>query len=72
MTRIVLDGERCVGSGACEALAPDFFEVGDDGVVAVLRPEPEAGDLPDVEAAVQQCPTRALALVSEQPAGAAG
>jgi ferredoxin len=72
MTRIALDGERCVGSGACEALAPEIFEVGDDGVVAVLRPKPGAGDLPDVEAAVRTCPTRALALVSEQPAGATG
>ena len=72
MTRIVVDGERCVGSGACEVLAPDVFEVTDDGVVAVLRPEPAAGDLPDVEAAVRQCPTRALELRSEQPADAAG
>lgn len=72
MTRIALDEERCVGSGACEALAPGIFEVGDDGVVAVLRPEPGADDLTDVEAAVRTCPTRALALVSEQPAGAAG
>ena len=72
MTRIALDEERCVGSGACEALAPDFFEVGDDGVVAVLRPVPEADEVPDVAAAVQQCPTRALQLVEEQPAGTAG
>ncbi|RBY91841.1 ferredoxin [Blastococcus sp. TBT05-19] len=72
MTRIVLDGERCVGSGACESLAPDFFEVGDDGVVAVLRADPAEGELRDVEEAVQQCPTRALELVPEQPADAAG
>ena len=72
MTRISLDGERCVGSGACEALAPDFFEVGDDGVVAVLRPEPAGADFADVEAAVQQCPTQALQLVEEQPAEVAG
>ena len=72
MTRIVVDGGRCVGSGACEALAPDVFEVGDDGMVAVLRPRPAAGDLPDVEAAVRTCPTGALALEAEHPAPAAG
>jgi ferredoxin len=72
VTRIVLDGERCVGSGACEALAPDFFEVGDDGVAAVLRAEPTEEELRDVEEAVGQCPTRALALVSEQPPAPAG
>ena len=72
MIRILVDGERCVGSGACEALAPDVFEVTDDGVVSVLRPEPGAGDLADVEAAVRTCPTRALELLSEQPATTAG
>ncbi|MCA0146329.1 ferredoxin [Blastococcus sp. LR1] len=72
MTRIELDGERCVGSGACELLAPDFFEVGDDGVVAVLRAEPVERELRDVEEAVRQCPTRALALVPEQSPAPAG
>ena len=72
MTRIAVDGERCVGSGACEALAPDVFEVDDDGMLVVHRAEPAEDELGDVEAAVRTCPTRALALVSEQPAGAAG
>jgi ferredoxin len=60
--RITADLERCVGSGACEALAPDVFEVGDDGVVTVLRPEPGPEEESDVREAVGQCPTRALAL----------
>ena len=45
MTRIEVDRERCVGSGTCEMLAPDLFEVGDDGMVAVLRPEPDGADV---------------------------
>jgi ferredoxin len=51
-----------VGSGTCEALAPAVFEVDDDGVLAVLRPEPGEDDLTDVRDAVTACPTRALAL----------
>ena len=43
MSRVEVDRDRCVGSGTCEALAPDVFEVGDDGVLAVLRPEPARG-----------------------------
>ena len=62
MTRVELDRDRCVGSGTCEALAPAVFEVDDDGVLAVLRPEPGEDDLPDVRDAVTACPTRALAL----------
>jgi ferredoxin len=57
--RIEADRERCVGSGTCEMLAPDVFEVGDDGVVTVLRPD-DAGE--SVQDAVQQCPTQALRL----------
>ncbi|MGY1634546.1 ferredoxin [Geodermatophilus sp. SYSU D01186] len=60
--RVTADLERCVGSGTCEALAPAVFEVGDDGVVTVLRPQPGADEESDVREAVAQCPTRALAL----------
>jgi ferredoxin len=56
---VTVDRERCVGSGTCEMLAPDVFEVGDDGVVAVLRPQVEDDAVRD---AVQQCPTQALSL----------
>ena len=63
MTRIDVDRERCVGSGTCEMLAPDLFEVGDDGIVAVLRQEPDGTDVDAAEDAVQACPTQALSLV---------
>jgi ferredoxin len=62
VTRVEVDRELCASTGGCEAAAPDVFEVGDDGVLVVLRPEPDAADLPDVRAAVRVCPTRALSL----------
>ena len=62
MSRIEVDRERCVGSGACEARAPDVFEVDDDGVLVVHRSEPADDELSDVQDAVQACPTRALSL----------
>ncbi len=62
MSRVMVDPERCVGSGACEALAPDVFEVGDDGVLVVHRAEPADDELPDVREAVRTCPTKALSL----------
>ena len=64
MTRIEVDRERCVGSGTCEMLAPDLFEVGDDGIVTALRAEPDAGDVDAAEEAVQACPTQALSLLA--------
>ena len=72
MTRLEADLERCVGAGACEALAPDLFEVGDEGTVVLLDAHPAGGSVRDAEEAVRQCPTQALRLVVEQPAPAAG
>jgi ferredoxin len=63
VSRIRVDRDLCASTGGCEAAAPDVFEVGDDGVLVVLRPEPGEGDLPDVRNAVTACPTRALTLV---------
>jgi ferredoxin len=63
VSRVVVDRDRCVGSGSCEALAPDVFEVDDDGVLALLRPEPADDHLAEVRDAVRACPTRALTLV---------
>jgi ferredoxin len=60
--RVAVDRDRCVGSGTCEALAPDVFEVDDDGVLVVLRDEPAADEQSDVRDAVTACPTRALTL----------
>jgi ferredoxin len=62
VSRVEVDRDRCVGSGTCEALAPTVFEVDDDGVLAVLHPQPAAAEVSDVRDAVQACPTRALAL----------
>jgi ferredoxin len=62
VSRVVVDRERCVGSGSCELLAPAVFEVDDDGVLALLRPEPADDELAEVRDAVQACPTRALTL----------
>lgn len=60
MTRVLVDRERCVGSGTCEALAPELFEVRDDGVVKLLGPVP--GDDAEVRDAVSACPTGALSI----------
>ncbi|SNR90710.1 ferredoxin [Geodermatophilus saharensis] len=58
--RVTADREVCVGSGQCELLAPDVFEVDDDGAVRVLQEHPDAAAA--VRDAVSQCPTGALSL----------
>ena len=60
--RVVLEVGRCIGSGNCEMLAPDVFEVRDDMVCHILVEEPGPDLAEDTELAVESCPTRALRL----------
>ena len=61
--KIVVDDDRCTGLGVCEGLAPDLFEVQDDGVVRVLVDSVDDGQQCALaKKAVDSCPTRALKL----------
>ena len=65
MTRVVVDGSRCTAVGICESLAPSYFEVDDEGDLAVLREDVTPDQRATVAAAVSGCPTSALALVED-------
>ncbi|UAK34693.1 ferredoxin [Nocardia asteroides] len=59
--RIVADRIVCAGHGMCEALAPDLFRVGGDGIVAPPETvEPSEREL--LELVVDSCPVGALRL----------
>jgi ferredoxin len=61
--KVVLDRTKCTGIGICESMSPDFFEVGDDGLLVVLRDDVAEGELAGVESAISGCPTEALKFV---------
>ena len=63
--KILLDRAKCTGLGICESLAPDVFEVNDEGDLVMLSDVVPEGLLDDVEAAIAGCPTEALRLASE-------
>jgi ferredoxin len=60
--RIVVDTEQCTGHGICESLAPDIFEVGEEGIVHLLTDDLPDQLRPTLESAVADCPTRSLRL----------
>jgi ferredoxin len=60
--RIEADRAKCDGLGMCEAMAPDFFEVGEDGTVVLLDELPAEEHRQDLSAAVDACPVLALRL----------
>ncbi|WP_063052606.1 ferredoxin [Nocardia arthritidis] len=59
--RIVADRIVCAGHGMCEALAPDLFRVGEDGIVVPADTvAPSEREL--IELVVDSCPVQALRL----------
>lgn len=62
MMKIELDRDKCTGIGMCESVAPDYFEIDDDGALVVHRDVVDESQLTEVEAAILACPTAALRL----------
>jgi len=60
--RIVVDRSRCIGTGICESIAADVFEVRDDGTLELLTDEVADTDRERMEQAVARCPTAALSI----------
>ena len=60
--KIIVDQGRCTGLGICESLAPDHFEIDEDGELVVLDATVPDSDLEDVRRAVEGCPTEALRI----------
>lgn len=63
--KIKLDRSKCTSLGICESIAPEYFEVDDQGQLAVLREDVPEEMRALAEQAVAGCPTGALSLESE-------
>ena len=61
--KISIDRDKCALMGVCESVAPKYFRISDAGSLDVETELSSADDLPDVEDAVDSCPTEALGLV---------
>jgi ferredoxin len=60
--RVLIDLDRCLGNARCVAVAPDVFDVDDDGVVFLVQESWSTDRDADVELAVRSCPTGALQI----------
>ena len=60
---VQVDRSLCASTGTCEMIAPDLFEISDDGDLIVLA-DPVPDDQVDAaRKAARECPTRALKIV---------
>jgi ferredoxin len=60
--KVIVDFAKCTGLGICESMAPEFFEVNDDGALVLHREGIADDELQSVEEAVAGCPTEALSI----------
>jgi ferredoxin len=60
--QVKLDIDKCIGSGSCEMLAPEVFEVGQDGLVKLLDASPGSAMESKCRAAEESCPTQAIQI----------
>jgi len=61
--KIVVDFDRCESHGICMDIAPEVFEVRDDGFLYILQEFPSDDQLSKVKEAVPRCPTQAITLI---------
>ncbi|KKS19746.1 MAG: Ferredoxin [Candidatus Roizmanbacteria bacterium GW2011_GWC2_41_7] len=67
MAKIVLEIQKCIGCGSCEAVCSKFWKLGDDGKAQLLGSQP-AGDNFELEVkniecnseAVEACPVQCI------------
>jgi ferredoxin len=60
--RVVVDFDACQSNAVCMGLAPEVFEVREDGFLYVLQTTPPAELEGRVREAAASCPTQAITL----------
>jgi ferredoxin len=61
--KIEVNVDECRGYALCIGVAPEYFDLDEGGIVAVLRDDVEAADEESVREAVMVCPTQAIRVV---------
>ncbi len=60
--RVEVDLGLCEANGICMGINPEVFDLGDDDVLRILKPEITPETEKDVREAVRQCPRQALSI----------
>lgn len=63
MSRVLIDRERCLGTGLCVVYAPGTFAHDEQTKAIVVNPLGDDGDA--IRTAVDACPTGALRLLPD-------
>ena len=58
--KVKVNPDVCIGCGACQAIAPDVFEINDDGIAQELSEEVKEEFVEDATDAKEGCPVNAI------------
>lgn len=61
--RIIFDRTKCATMGLCEMVAPDIFQIDDDGVMALQTDVIDGSRRTEMEDVAMGCPTHSLRVV---------
>ncbi len=64
--KVVIDYDVCASNAVCMGIAPEVFEVRDDGFLYVLQENPPEELRDKVRMAANNCPTGAITLVEDE------
>jgi ferredoxin len=63
--KIRIDKARCVGHARCAAVAPEIFELDDDGYIAIEEVDVPPGKEDIARRGARACPERVITIVEE-------
>lgn len=58
--KIKVNRDACIGCGACQVIAPNLFELDEEGISKVLVEEVEDIEQDNARDASESCPTSAI------------
>jgi ferredoxin len=64
--KIVVDYDECASNAVCMGIAPEVFEVRDDGYLYLLNEHPGEELRDKVRQAANGCPTGAITIVEDE------
>lgn len=65
--KILIQRETCVGHARCQHVAPELFQLDENGYVALDSVEVPAGQEALARRAVRACPEQALRIADDAP-----
>lgn len=58
--KVKVNSDACIGCGACTAIAPEVFEMNDEGLSTTIVDEVAEDSIDNAKEAIESCPTEAI------------